>query len=169
MPRRPRKDSAKPNASGRKRRTNGGRSAGKLYSFTIDSSTARVVNVETLDASGARHEISDHEKASLARKTSERLEQALEEAFEAGIDCVLGGGKGQEERESKQDKEIRRVLLSPLIQRSPAKRLLDREVLDRAILDTLFEHSMNLESSTARTDPSRTSPTDEGRSPTAGV
>jgi hypothetical protein len=169
MPRRPRNGSAKPNASGRKRKTSGKQSAGKLYSFTIDASTGRVVNVEALDANGARHEISDEEKVTLARKRSERIEQALEEAFQAGIDCVLGAEEERDEAESQQDREIRRVLLSPLIARSPAKRLLDRQVLDRAILDTLFQHSIDLESNQARTSPPKTSPADVGRSPTAGV
>ena len=165
MPSRPRKGSAKPNASGRKKRRNGRRSSSKLFAFTIDSNTARVVSVEALDASGARHEVSEAEKASFARKKSEPLEQALQEAFEAGIDCVLGGDEDQGETESQQDVEIRKVLLSPLIKRSSAKRLLDRAVLDRAILDTLFEHSMN--SKQARNSPARTSPAESSPSASA--
>src|ERR1700740_173698 len=41
--------------------------AGKLFAFTIDASTAQVVKLETLDASGTRHELSDEEAASLAQ------------------------------------------------------------------------------------------------------
>ena len=44
-----------------------GKSAGKLFTFTIDASTAQVVRLEAEDASGARHELSDEEKASLAQ------------------------------------------------------------------------------------------------------
>src|SRR6516164_11420664 len=66
-------------------------SAGKLFAFTIDASTAQVVKLETLDESGARHELSDEETASLAEAGAEEgLEQFVEKAFEAGIACVLG-------------------------------------------------------------------------------
>ena len=49
------------------------RSAGKLFTFTIDASTAQVVKLESEDASGARHELSEEERASLAREGSEDL------------------------------------------------------------------------------------------------
>jgi len=71
--------------------TETGQSAGKLFTFTIDASTAQIVRLEAEDASGERHELSDEEKASLAQAGSEgSLEQFVERAFEAGIDCVLG-------------------------------------------------------------------------------
>src|SRR5215831_16111739 len=57
--------------------------AGKLFTFTIDASTAQVVKLESEDASGARHELSDEEKASLAREGSEDLEELVARAFEA--------------------------------------------------------------------------------------
>ena len=118
--------------------------ANNLVSFTIDPTTGQVVKVETLDSNGGRHEASDQEKASLAQQGRERLEEALEEAFEAGIDCVLGGGDEQSDTEqTKQDAEIRHVLVAPLIQRSPANRLLRREVLGRAIVGTLIHNSIN--------------------------
>lgn len=117
-------------------------SGGKLFTFTIDASTGQVVKFETLDATGVRHELSDEEKASLAQEGSERLEQALEEAFAAGIDCVLGEDGHDETEESAQDAQLRHLLLTPLIKDSPAKRLLQREVLGRAILGTLIQHSM---------------------------
>ena len=116
-------------------------SGGKFFTFTIDARTGQVVKFETLDATGVRYELSDEERASLAREGSERLEEALEEAFEAGIDCVLGEN-GHDERESEQDAQLRHLLLTPLIKDSPAKRLLQREVLGRAILATLIQHSM---------------------------
>jgi hypothetical protein len=120
----------------------GDQSGGKLLTFTIDASTGQVVKFETLDATGVRHELSDEEKASLAQEGSERLEEALEEAFEAGIDCVLGENGRDETEESEQDAQLRHLLLTPLIKDSPAKRLLQREVLGRAILGTLIQHSM---------------------------
>src|SRR5215472_7703673 len=63
------------------------RSAGKLFTFTIDASTAQVVKLESEDSSGARHELSEEEKASLAREGSQDLEELVARAFEAGIAC----------------------------------------------------------------------------------
>ena len=126
--------------------------ADEFYSFTIDPTTARVVKVETLDANGARHEVSDQEKASLTREGSAPLEEALEEAFAAGIDCILGDEEEPDEAEaSAGDAELRHVLVAPLIQQSPANRFLQREVLDRVIFETLIQHSMK---------PSRATPGD---------
>jgi len=129
-------------------------SGGKLFTFTIDASTGQVVKFETLDATGVRHELSDEEKASLAQEGSERLEEALEEAFEAGIDCVLGENGHGETEESEQDAQLRHLLLTPLIKGSPAKRLLQREVLGRVILGTLIEHSMKPPSAASTASPS---------------
>ena len=118
-------------------------SAGKLFAFTIDANTAQIVKLETLDASGARHELSDEEKASLAREGSAGgLEEFVERAFEAGIACVLGGDERQEKAdESAEESELRHLLLTPLIEHSPAKRLMQREALNRAILGTLIQHA----------------------------
>jgi len=102
-----------------------------------------VLKVETLDAKGARREVSEEEKATLARERTERIEDALEQAFEAGIECVLGGEvETTEVNDSDNDVALRHVLVSPLMQQSPASRLLQREVLDRAILETLLHHSL---------------------------
>ena len=118
-------------------------SAAKLFAFTIDANTARIVKLETLDASGSRHELSEEEKASLAREESANgLEDVVERAFEAGIACVLGGEEPQEKtEESAEDAELRHMLLTPLIEHSPAKRLIEREALTRAILGTLIQHA----------------------------
>ena len=117
-------------------------SGGKLFTFTIDATTAQVVKFETVDASGASHEISEEEIASLAQQGSQKLEQALEEAFEAGIDCILGAEDGQSEtQESEKDAELRHLLIRPLIEHSPAKRLLQREAINRVLLETLIQRS----------------------------
>jgi len=117
-------------------------SAGKLITFTIDANTARIVKLESLDATGARHELSDEEKASFVRQGAAKLEDALEQAFEAGIDCVLGEGAQDDGQESQEDAKLRHLLLTPLIEHSAAGRLLQAEVLHRAILETLVQHSM---------------------------
>jgi hypothetical protein len=117
--------------------------AGKLFTFTIDAGTAQVVKLETEDASGARHELSDEEKASLAQAGIEAsLEQLVERAFEAGIACVLGDGEREDKADEPADEaELRHLLLTPLIEHSPAKRLMQREALNRAILGTLIQHA----------------------------
>ena len=116
--------------------------AATLFTFTIDASTAQVVKLEAQDASGARHELSDEEKASLAQAGPEAgLEQLVEQAFEAGIDCVLGDGEREDREEPAEEAELRHLLLTPLIEHSPARRLMQREALSRAILGTLIQHA----------------------------
>jgi hypothetical protein len=132
--------------------------ASKFFTFTVDATTGQIVKFETFDASGVRHELSEQERANLAQAGSEGLEVVLEEAFEAGIDCVLGDEEGTDEtEESKEETELRQMLLSPLIKHSRAKHLLQREVLSRAILGTLLGHSV------------KAGPTVSSRSPTAGA
>ncbi|WP_116808129.1 hypothetical protein [Steroidobacter cummioxidans] len=117
---------------------------GKLFTFTIDPATAQVIKFETVDASGASHEISGEETANLAQPGSQKLEQAIEEAFEAGIDCVLGEEDGQNEtKESEKDAELRHALLTQLIAHSPAKHLLERESMNRLLLETLIQQAKN--------------------------
>ena len=108
-------------------------SASRLFAFTIDADTAQIVKLETLDASGARHELSEEEKAGLARQGTEDLEQLVEQVFEAGIACVLGGGEREDKAEEPaEEAELRHMLLAPLIEHSPARRLIQREALSRA-------------------------------------
>lgn len=117
--------------------------AERLFTFTIDARTAQVVKFEALDASGVRHELSDDEKASLAREGGNGgLEEFVEQAFEAGIACVLGGDEDEENAdEPGEEAELRHLLLTPLIENSPARRLIQREALNRVILGTLIQHA----------------------------
>jgi hypothetical protein len=118
-------------------------SASRLFAFTIDADTAQIVKLETLDASGARHELSEEEKADLARQGTEDLDQLVEQVFEAGIACVLGGGEREDKAEEPaEEAELRHMLLAPLIEHSRARRLIQREALSRAILGTLIQHAM---------------------------
>ena len=133
-------------------------SAGKLIAFTIDASTAQVVKLEALDATGERRELSDEEKASLVPAGIEGgLEEFVEKAFEAGIACVLGDDEHQDKAEEPADEaELRHLLLAPLIEHSPVKRLMQREALSRAILGTLIQHATTK------------APADTGSGPAAG-
>jgi hypothetical protein len=118
-------------------------SATELFAFTIDAKTGQVVKLEGLDASGARHELTEEEKAGLAKIAKNTgLEEVVEQAFEAGIACVLGGEVGQD-AESVEDAELRHMLLAPLIEHSAARHLMQRDVLNRVVLDTLIGHSVS--------------------------
>jgi len=121
----------------------------KAVTITIDADSADVLRVEGIDAKGARHDLSDEEKASLVNlikdgRREERLEEALEHAFEAGIACVLGDDDEEDDdttQESAADAALRHRLLAPLIKRSAIRHLTERAALNRAILGTLIEHS----------------------------
>jgi hypothetical protein len=111
--------------------------------ITIDAESAEVVRVEGVDATGARRELSDDEKASLMKEgRDERVTALVEQAFEAGIASVLGIEEEEETtQESPEDAEFRRQLLAPLLERSGLRHLTERPALNRAILGTLMEHS----------------------------
>src|SRR5687767_10985885 len=120
MPARPRRNSSqKTNASARTRKQ--GKtpsttpSSGNLFSFTLDATTGEVVKVETLNAEGTRRKVPERQRKTLARKGRERVEEVLVEAFEAGIDCVLGDSS--EPSETDRDAELRHDLVAPLIKR----------------------------------------------------
>jgi hypothetical protein len=116
-------------------------SGGKRFAFTIDADTAQIVKFETVDASGSSHEISSEEMANLIQQGRQKLEQALEEAFEAGIGCVLGEDGRSGAEESAEDARLRHWLLAPLIEHSPARRLLQPEAMNRMLLETLIQRS----------------------------
>jgi len=117
-----------------------------LLAFTIDPRTARIVKIEGLDPDGARHELSERDKAQLIKGHSERertIEQVVERAFEAGIACVLDDEPEHgDDDDSFENAELTHRLLSPLIEHSAAAPLLSRTVLDHAILGTLIQHAM---------------------------
>lgn len=116
----------------------------KLLAITVDADTARVVHIEGLDSSGARHELSHAEReVLLQRATDGRLEDLVERAFEAGIACVLDDGERNAGAESAEDAELRHELLAPLIKRSAVRHLTEGAVLDRVVLSTLIDHSSN--------------------------
>ena len=114
-----------------------------LLTLTIHAKTGHIVKIESVDSTGAHHELSDEEKANLAKERSKAtVEAIIEQAFEAGVACVLGGTDGEDDlSESAKDAEIRRLLLRPLIEDSAAKRLMQRDILSRAILATLIQNS----------------------------
>lgn len=143
MPARSRTNSKKRNASRPKEKSASTASTtGSLIAFTINASTGQVVTVESLDAAGTRRKVSQRQRETLAREGRARVEEVLVEAFEAGIDCVLGDADDPaESAERERDAELRRDLVAPLMQQSPAGRLLKREVLGRAVVGALLQKS----------------------------
>jgi hypothetical protein len=114
-----------------------------LIAFTVDAANGRIVKIEGVDEAGGRHELSDDQRARLARSEMKAtLERVIEQAFQAGIDCVLGAEAGEEEpTESTEDAELSGILLRSLIERSRAKRLMQRDALHRAIVGTLIQQA----------------------------
>jgi hypothetical protein len=114
-----------------------------LLTFTIQARTGQIVKIESVDSNGAHHELSDEEKSNLAKEKSKTtLEDMLEQAFEAGIACVLGDADVEDDPpESAKDADLRRLLLRPLLEEGAAKRLMQREILSRALLTTLIQNA----------------------------
>lgn len=114
-----------------------------LVSITVDAGTGRVVSIESVNATGERHEISDDERSRLAEQgPASTLRDIVEQAFEAGISCVLGQQAPEEEApESEADGDVSRALLQSLIRQSVAKRLMQFDVLSPAIVGTLMERA----------------------------
>jgi hypothetical protein len=136
------------------------------FAFTMDAKTGEIIQIEGIDATGTRRVLSKDEAISLAQENGRaKLEELLEQVFEAGIACVLGGEEEPDDgKEAKEDAELRQILLKPLIQESPAARLMRRDVLDRAIVETLLHHSLKSRSkrpdggSPKEPDPDRAAP-----------
>ena len=121
-----------------------------LVTLTVDAATGRLVGVEAVDPSGARHALSEDDRARIAARGAEAtLEHIVEQAFEAGIDCVLGEGSGEQDiPESVADAELSRVLLRSLIEDSAAGRLVQRDILDLAIVGTLIAQAVAFDAAT---------------------
>lgn len=112
--------------------------AGDVYSFTINIAERRIVMVERVDSDGTRHPLTAEEKTKLAAvRAAMPLRRLVEQAFEAGIDFVLGDELA-ETPESKEDGELSSILLQTLIEGSKAKELVKGETLERSVLDTLI-------------------------------
>ena len=114
-----------------------------LLTVTIRAKTGQIVKIEGVDSAGRQYELSDEEKTNLAREKSKAtLEDIIEQAFEAGIACVLGDEDGKDDSpESENDADLRRLLLRPLIEDGAAERLMQRDLLNRAMLTTLIQNS----------------------------
>lgn len=112
--------------------------------FTLDLNTGQITSVEGVDGDGVRRELTEAERADLKSGLRRvRVETLLEEAFEAGITCVLGDGGPDEAPEASDDADLRQIILKPLMERSAAARLMRSDVLDQAIVETLIDHALS--------------------------
>ena len=116
-----------------------------LLTITIQAKTGQIVKIQSAEGSGGRKELSDQQRADLLKKASkDTLEALIEQAFEAGIACVLGDPIGRSEaEESEEEADLRHLLLEPLIRQSPVQRLMQREVLSRAFLGSVVQHGLD--------------------------
>jgi hypothetical protein len=126
-----------------------------LFAFTIDASTGQIGGLEKVDGAGARRLLTDQDKASLqASRSWLTLESIVEQAFEAGIACVLGNGDDRDEAQELEDEaEVRRTLLRPLMERSRTMTLLHRGGLGQAILATALQQATTPHASEAEGAP----------------
>ena len=116
-----------------------------LFTITIQAKTGQIVKIQRAEGGDGRSELSDQERADLLKKASkDTLEALIEQAFEAGIACVLGDAIGRSEaEESEEEADLRHLLLEPLIRQSPIQRLMQRKVLSRAFLGTVVQHTLD--------------------------
>jgi hypothetical protein len=131
-----------------------------LITATIEAATGKIIDVRSVDDAGGSSELTTDRRATLSEQSGEAtLEDLFEQAFEAGIACVLGddteGDADAEASESEEDAALRHQILQPMIEHSAARRLLQQEVLGRAIVGTLIQKAAARGSAAA---PSRPSP-----------
>ena len=139
-------DPESPAGAERKRkspRSETGPKAARLVTITVDADAGRVVGIEGLDAAGQRQDLSDDERAALAEQApTTTLRDIVEQAFEAGIGCVLGRQAAKADTpESEFDADLSRALLQSLISQSAARRLMQFDVLGPAIVGSLIERA----------------------------
>ena len=103
--------------------------------FTMRAPTGQVVKVEKIDADGKRREFSKEEITGLVGKNEvSEIEDALDEAFEAGICSLLHSASAVEESpETAEEVALRRELLT-LIVGAGVRRRLQRRIVERLIL-----------------------------------
>ncbi|MFL5295304.1 MAG: hypothetical protein ACJ798_02870 [Phenylobacterium sp.] len=117
-----------------------------LVAVTVEVASGRIVDIERVDAAGARHSLARHQAARLTDgPAAATLQRLFEAAFEAGLDCALGEETEETDAgQSDEDAELSRMLLRSLLQHSGAGRLMQPDVLSRAIVGTLIEDAAAL-------------------------
>jgi hypothetical protein len=113
-----------------------------VYSFTVDTADGRIIMVESVDGDGLRHVLTPEEKANFAKThPAMPLRRLVEQAFEAGIEFVLGDHDDAEPEETKEESELSGLLIKTMIEGSRTKELVRSDTLDRAVIATLIGHA----------------------------
>ena len=121
-----------------------------LVVVTLKVRDGSTLMIEAVDPGGARHELTAEEAAKLlGDRPNSTVEGLVHQAFEAGIACILdesqvGAAADEAAGESREDAILHDELLDALIERSPAKRLLQRDVLNSALLGTIISGASGL-------------------------
>jgi len=118
--------------------------AAGLVAVIFDPATGAVVGLEGRAPDGGPGDLLPDFAQALAAANTATLESIVQDAFEAGIACVLGAGQDAarkgDEPGAENEAELRGLLLSDLIANSAARGLMGREVLNRAMLATIFSN-----------------------------
>jgi hypothetical protein len=103
---------------------------------TINAQTGKIVRVEKIDKSAKHQELAEEEWAKLVGADEvEEIENALEEAFEAGVAAVFGEEYEDDEAyEDDEERELRRLLIGGLLRRRPVQ----RRILQRLLVSRLL-------------------------------
>jgi hypothetical protein len=102
--------------------------------FTMRVPAGEVVRVEKIDVGGNRHQLSKEETAGLVGNNEvSEIEEALDEAFEAGICSLLDPSEVEESPETEDEVALRRELLTHIVG-AGVRRRLQRRIVQRLIL-----------------------------------
>jgi hypothetical protein len=102
--------------------------------FTMRAPAGEVIKLEKIDVGGNRRELSKEEIANLAGENEgSEIEDALDEAFEAGISSLLDPSEDEESPETGNEVTLRRELLT-LIVGAGVRRRLQRRIVGRLLL-----------------------------------
>jgi hypothetical protein len=113
-----------------------------IYSVTVNTADGKILTVERVDTAGERHPLTAEDKKQLAAgQAIMPLRHLVEQAFEAGIECVLGESSAKHHAESKEDGELSDILIQALIEGGKAKELVKHDTLHRAAVETLIVHA----------------------------
>src|SRR5262245_27393361 len=107
---------------------------------TIKGPMGKIVRIEKTDKAGKRHELEQEEWAKLIGDDElDEIEDALEEAFEAGVAAVFGEEFEEGEAyEDDEDKALRRLLIGGLLRRRPVQ----RRILHRLLVTRLLRRQV---------------------------
>ena len=104
--------------------------------MTINPPMGKIVKVEKIDKAGKRQELVEEEWGKLVGDDEvEQIEDALEQAFEAGVAAVLGEEfEDDEAYEDDEERTLRRILIGGLLRRRPVQ----RRILQRLLVSRLL-------------------------------